>query len=124
MGYAALWGRLEGLQEPTAGRGAQKSWASLSEQTKRGYRGRMRSAYGIGNTGWTGRRYRSPEVAAKAEREFREFYQTADDLRFLRRHGSSEKSRVNPGQFRLVGDGSGSGAVPAFVTTWSVRNKR
>lgn len=119
--YACLWGRLAGLPVRKAGIGAKKSWADLSAQTKRGYRGRMRSAYGIGKSGWTGQRYRNDEDRVRAETEFRRFYQSADDLRFLRRHATAGVTRVNPGQSRLVGSRIARGEPPAFVTTWAVK---
>ena len=77
---------------------AKKPWAELSEQTKRGYRGRMRS------------------MGVRSEAEMARFHASADSatLHWLRRHGERPADLIVVGGYALY-PARGSGV---WATVW------
>ena len=114
--YAAIWAKVAGMKPPRR-EGTRKRWEDLAPNTRRGYAGRIRSAYGVGTRGWTGRRYRTEAQRVEGEAAIKQFYESAEDLRVLRRHYRPEQTelRVNPGQVRRA---RAHGGIGAIVSTW------
>lgn len=77
---AAIWGRVEGIPPPKGKDkpAAKKTWSELSESTKRGYRGKMRTQLGL-----------------TTDAEYARYYETARDLSWLRRH-PTKRVRMTP----------------------------
>ena len=130
---SAIWVKVEegvpGPKRKRTGPAAKRSWGTLSPSTQRNYRNRMRHGLGIGRDGLvpkgaTPRQraaakryggYRSAKAQERANAQFKDYYETAEDLRFLRRHeGPFIQIKGEPGRFsRLAREGT------RFMTSWS-----
>ena len=97
IAYSAVWVRIEGLKPRRTKPAARRTWAELSESTKRGYRGPLR------------------RMGLRTEAQFAYYYATAPDLTALRRH-QKRTFFVAGGTARVI-----RGPSQTFIATWRSR---
>ena len=101
LGYSCVW-RLLVVTLPPKRRtrpAGRKTWATLAESTKRGYRGPLR------------------QMGLRTEAEFAQYYENATDLTVLRRHTPKDRILTAAGAFRLA---KGSDDDP-YLITWQAK---